>query len=144
MAVLGRDTESSKQVWSAIEGYPGDYVYRDFYRDVGFEAVPLDQVLNTAERAKRLRLVILDACRDNPFAKVMKRTVASRAIGQEAGSVPKTEIRLARSATSSPSGGPKRARACQGLRSSAALSSTAFCFGSFKMRLRKMRWSRKR
>src|SRR5678810_1129433 len=29
-----------------------------------------------------LRLVILDACRDNPFAKTMKRTVASRAIGQ--------------------------------------------------------------
>src|SRR4051812_15420455 len=25
VAVLGRDTESSKQVWSAVEGYPGDY-----------------------------------------------------------------------------------------------------------------------
>src|SRR5205823_4138062 len=37
VAVLARDTESSKQVWSAIEGYPGDYVYRDFYRDVGFD-----------------------------------------------------------------------------------------------------------
>lgn len=37
VAVLGRDTESSKQVWSAVEGYPGDYVYRDFYRDVGFD-----------------------------------------------------------------------------------------------------------
>jgi 1,4-alpha-glucan branching enzyme len=37
VAVLGRDTESSKQVWSAIEGYPGDYVYRDFYRDIGFD-----------------------------------------------------------------------------------------------------------
>jgi uncharacterized caspase-like protein len=50
-------------------------------RDIGFEAVPLDQVLNAAERAKRLRLVILDACRDNPFANQMKRTltVASRA-----------------------------------------------------------------
>src|SRR5256886_7589408 len=34
------------------------------------------------EPAKQLRLVILDACRDNPFAKTMKRTVASRAIGQ--------------------------------------------------------------
>src|SRR5438045_8164465 len=34
------------------------------------------------EPAKKLRLVILDACRDNPFAKTMKRTVASRAIGQ--------------------------------------------------------------
>ncbi len=37
VAALGRDTESSKQVWSAIEGYPGDYQYRDFYRDVGFD-----------------------------------------------------------------------------------------------------------
>jgi 1,4-alpha-glucan branching enzyme len=37
VAVLGRDTESSKQVWSAIEGYPGDFHYRDFYRDVGFD-----------------------------------------------------------------------------------------------------------
>jgi len=37
VAVLGRDTESSKQVWSAVEGYPGDYIYRDFYRDVGFD-----------------------------------------------------------------------------------------------------------
>jgi 1,4-alpha-glucan branching enzyme len=37
VAVLARDTESSKQVWSAIEGYPGDYTYRDFYRDVGFD-----------------------------------------------------------------------------------------------------------
>jgi len=29
--------ESSKQVWSAKEGYPGDYDYREFYRDVGFD-----------------------------------------------------------------------------------------------------------
>ena len=37
VCALARDTESSKQVWSAIEGYPGDYQYRDFYRDVGFD-----------------------------------------------------------------------------------------------------------
>jgi 1,4-alpha-glucan branching enzyme len=37
VAVVGRDTESSKQVWSAVEGYPGDYNYREFYRDVGFD-----------------------------------------------------------------------------------------------------------
>ena len=37
VAALARDTESSKQVWSAIEGYPGDFNYRDFYRDVGFD-----------------------------------------------------------------------------------------------------------
>jgi 1,4-alpha-glucan branching enzyme len=37
VAAFGRDMESSKQVWSAIEGYPGDYWYRDFYRDIGFD-----------------------------------------------------------------------------------------------------------
>ena len=44
MAVFGRDLESSRQVWSAQEGYPGDPVYRDFYRDVGFDR-PLDEIL---------------------------------------------------------------------------------------------------
>ncbi len=37
VACFGRDLESSKQVWSSIEGYPGDYYYREFYRDVGFD-----------------------------------------------------------------------------------------------------------
>ena len=35
---FARDIESSKQVWSSICGYPGDFNYRDFYRDVGYEA----------------------------------------------------------------------------------------------------------
>lgn len=46
-------------------------------RDMEFQAVSLNTVLNAAERAKKLRLVILDACRDNPFAAQMKRTMAS-------------------------------------------------------------------
>jgi uncharacterized caspase-like protein len=50
--------------------------------DVYDEAFSLDRVLIAVEPARKLRLVILDACRDNPFAKTMKRTVASRAIGQ--------------------------------------------------------------
>ncbi len=37
VAAFGRDLESSKQVWSANEGYPGDPVYREFYRDIGFD-----------------------------------------------------------------------------------------------------------
>ncbi len=37
VAAFGRDVESSKQVWSAREGYPGDYDYRDYYRDIGFD-----------------------------------------------------------------------------------------------------------
>jgi uncharacterized caspase-like protein len=50
--------------------------------DVFDEAFSLDRVLLAVEPAKKLRLVILDACRDNPFAKTMRRTVALRAIGR--------------------------------------------------------------
>src|SRR5438105_8715649 len=50
--------------------------------DVYDEALSLDRVLLAIEPAKKLRLVILDACRDNPFSKKMKRTVATRAVGQ--------------------------------------------------------------
>ncbi len=37
LAAFGRDPESSRQVWSHHEGYPGDPRYRDFYRDIGFD-----------------------------------------------------------------------------------------------------------
>jgi 1,4-alpha-glucan branching enzyme len=36
-AAFARDRDSSRQVWSAEEGYPGDPAYREFYRDIGFE-----------------------------------------------------------------------------------------------------------
>jgi uncharacterized caspase-like protein len=50
--------------------------------DIYDEGLSLDRILIAIEPAKKLRLVILDACRDNPFSRSMKRTVASRAIGQ--------------------------------------------------------------
>ena len=50
--------------------------------DVEDEAVPLDRVTQILDQAKRLRLVILDACRDNPFVRSMRRTTASRSIGR--------------------------------------------------------------
>ncbi|HOV78972.1 MAG TPA: DUF1957 domain-containing protein [Bacillota bacterium] len=37
VAAFGRDMESSKQVWSSQEGYPGDFEYREFYRDIGYD-----------------------------------------------------------------------------------------------------------
>lgn len=43
------------------------------------EAITLDRVLQAIEPAKALRLVILDACRDNPFARTMKRSLGGRA-----------------------------------------------------------------
>ena len=38
VVAFGRDIETSRQVWSSINGYPGDYNYREFYRDIGYEA----------------------------------------------------------------------------------------------------------
>jgi uncharacterized caspase-like protein len=58
--------------------------------DVYDEAFSLDRILVAVEPVRKLRLVILDACRDNPFAKSMKRTVASRAIGQRLAKVEPT------------------------------------------------------
>jgi 1,4-alpha-glucan branching enzyme len=37
VAAFARDSESSRAVWSAQEGYPGHPSYRDFYRDIGFD-----------------------------------------------------------------------------------------------------------
>jgi tetratricopeptide (TPR) repeat protein len=45
-------------------------------RDVQFEAIPLDQVMAALEGARKLKLVLLDACRDNPFAPRMRKTTS--------------------------------------------------------------------
>jgi 1,4-alpha-glucan branching enzyme len=42
-AAFARDRDSSRQVWSAEEGYPGDPAYREFYRAVGFD-LPLEHL----------------------------------------------------------------------------------------------------
>lgn len=38
VAVFSRDPGAAKEVWSAEEGYPGDFRYREFYRDLGYDA----------------------------------------------------------------------------------------------------------
>ena len=38
VAVFARDAETGGQVWSAEAGYPGDPAYREFYRDIGWDA----------------------------------------------------------------------------------------------------------
>lgn len=43
VAFFGRDQLASAQVWSASEGYPGDYDYREFYRDLGYD-LPMEVV----------------------------------------------------------------------------------------------------
>ena len=42
-------------------------------RDAEDEAIPLERLVSSADGAKRLRLIVLDACRDNPFVKAMRR-----------------------------------------------------------------------
>ncbi|MBA3700750.1 MAG: DUF1957 domain-containing protein [Planctomycetes bacterium] len=37
VAAYARDPESSRSVWSAESGYPGDALYREFYRDLGYD-----------------------------------------------------------------------------------------------------------
>jgi len=78
-------------------------------RDIYDEALSLDRVLVSVEPAKQLRLVILDACRDNPFVKTMKRTVATRALGRGLAKVepnsPNTLIAFASKAGSTASDG---------------------------------------
>lgn len=50
-------------------------------RDAAVEAVPLAIVLSMV-RGARLRLVLLDACRENPFANAMVRNGAGRSVGR--------------------------------------------------------------
>jgi Caspase domain len=61
-------------------------------RDADDEAIPLERLVSSADGAKRLRLVILDACRDNPFVGTMRRErkVATRAVAAGLGKVEPT------------------------------------------------------
>ncbi|RIV18182.1 DUF1957 domain-containing protein [Alicyclobacillaceae bacterium I2511] len=43
MAAFARDEASSRQVWSSKEGYPGDFDYREYYRDIGYD-LPFEDI----------------------------------------------------------------------------------------------------
>jgi uncharacterized caspase-like protein len=77
--------------------------------DIYDEALSLDRVMVSVEPARQLRLVILDACRDNPFTRSMKRTLASRAVGRGLAKIettsPNTLIAFASKAGSTASDG---------------------------------------
>ena len=66
-------------------------------RDAPDEAISLDRIVEAVDGAKRLRLVIIDACRDNPFAVTMKRQSALRALTRGLGRVepPSTDTLIA-------------------------------------------------
>jgi len=50
--------------------------------DIEYEGIPLPSVLSSVEGAKRLKLVILDACRNNPFRSRMVSRSGTRSIGR--------------------------------------------------------------
>ena len=43
IAFFGRDSQSTLPVWSARDGFPGDSVYREFHKDLGWE-LPLEKL----------------------------------------------------------------------------------------------------
>lgn len=48
------------------------------YIDLEFEAVPMNLILSAMERSTRVNLVFLDACRDNPLAVNLARSMGTR------------------------------------------------------------------
>ena len=55
--------------------------------DADDEAIPLNHVLDSVSGAKKLKLVVLDACRDNPFLRTMKRSIALRSVNRGLASI---------------------------------------------------------
>jgi len=52
VAFFGRDNESTLPVWSASRGYPGDALYREFHRDLGWD-LPMEQLEAAGIRSRR-------------------------------------------------------------------------------------------
>lgn len=50
--------------------------------DIDFETISLDLVLRAVQGARKLKLVLLDACRNNPFVGSMQTTSSKRSIGR--------------------------------------------------------------
>jgi uncharacterized caspase-like protein len=77
--------------------------------DAEDEAVSLDRIVRTLDPVRKLRLVILDACRDNPFQQTMKRSISSRGVSRGLAKVepenPNTLIAYAAKAGSTASDG---------------------------------------
>lgn len=48
------------------------------HNDLDFEALPIDLVLSAMERSTKVNLIFLDACRDNPLADNLARSMGTR------------------------------------------------------------------
>lgn len=51
-------------------------------RNIEDDGVSLDRVLAALDRARKLKLVVLDACRNNPFEKRMERSARTRSVAR--------------------------------------------------------------
>ncbi len=60
---------------------PSDAALKDA-SDIAFEAIPLENAMAAVEGARSLSLVIVDACRDNPFRANMRLGSTTRSIGR--------------------------------------------------------------
>ena len=53
----------------------------DYEAEADIALVPFNVVMQQLNRGSRINIVFLDACRDNPFAKELSRTMGTRALG---------------------------------------------------------------
>ena len=51
-------------------------------QDVEYEAISIELLNRAVAGAKNLRMILLDACRNNPFVSKMSRSISTRAIGR--------------------------------------------------------------
>ncbi|MBP83414.1 MAG: glycoside hydrolase [Verrucomicrobiales bacterium] len=82
LIIFGRDQNSSSEIWSADEGYPGDSRYRDFMRDVGLDA-PIEHLreyLDDSEQRQFTGLKYFRASRDNDESEPYDEELANKAL----------------------------------------------------------------
>jgi 1,4-alpha-glucan branching enzyme len=77
-AAFARDRDSSRQVWSAQEGYPGDPAYREFYRDIGFD-LPMDHLGPVARGLRKFSGVKYHRITGQPEKELYDRDAAEKA-----------------------------------------------------------------
>src|SRR5512139_796891 len=53
----------------------------EYEAELDVALVPLELAMQQLRRGSRINIVILDACRDNPFASSLSRTMGTRAVG---------------------------------------------------------------
>ena len=83
-AAFARDPHSSRQVWSAHEGYPGNPAYRDFYRDIGFD-LPMEHLGSIARGTRKFSSVKYHRLTGHGDEKQLyDRTAAENAAAQHA------------------------------------------------------------